>query len=75
MVTAIVSGFIGSRLGRRRTIRPGPGHVNSLPKVVDMTVAEKIGGYTGLYYLFSPAASIVAPPAAGALYATRGLSP
>jgi len=99
LATAIVAGIIGSRLGRRRTIRIGlmvllavlvPSmfvrgfvplvvlfvvggfgwalvNVNSLPMVVDMTVAEKIGGYTGLYYLFSQAANIIAPPAAGAL--------
>jgi maltose/moltooligosaccharide transporter len=42
-------------------------NVNSLPMVVDMTTAEKVGGYTGLYYLFSQAANIIAPPAAGAL--------
>jgi Na+/melibiose symporter-like transporter len=42
-------------------------NVNSLPMVVDMTTVEKVGGYTGLYYLFSQAANIIAPPAAGAL--------
>jgi len=42
-------------------------NVNSLPMVVDMTTLEKVGGYTGLYYFFSQAANIVAPPAAGAL--------
>ena len=42
-------------------------NVNSLPMVVDMTTAEKVGGYTGLYYLFSQAANIIAPPVAGAL--------
>jgi maltose/moltooligosaccharide transporter len=40
-------------------------NVNSLPMVVDMTTAEKIGGYTGLYYFFSQAANIVAPPVGG----------
>jgi maltose/moltooligosaccharide transporter len=99
MITAIASGFIGSRLGRRRTIRIGLiillvilaaslflrgfwalaaafvvggfgwalVNVNSLPMVVDMTTAQKVGGYTGLYYLFSQAANIIAPPAVGAL--------
>ena len=42
-------------------------NVNSLPMVVDMTTLEKVGGYTGLYYFFSQAANIVAPPVAGAL--------
>jgi Na+/melibiose symporter-like transporter len=42
-------------------------NVNSLPMVVDMTSAAKVGGYTGLYYFFSQAANIIAPPAAGAL--------
>ncbi|WP_367883552.1 MFS transporter [Thermococcus peptonophilus] len=43
-------------------------NVNSLPMVVDMTVNEKVGGYTGgLYYFFSQAANLVAPPFAGAL--------
>lgn len=99
MITAVASGFIGGRLGRRRTIRLGLivlllilvaslfvksfapltvlfviggfgwalVNVNSLPMVVDMTTPEKVGGYTGLYYLFSQAANIIAPPAAGAL--------
>lgn len=99
MITAIASGFIGSRLGRRRTIRLGLlvllvilvaslfvrafvpltvlfvfggfgwalVNVNSLPMVVDMTTPAKVGGYTGLYYLFSQAANIIAPPVAGAL--------
>jgi MFS family permease len=34
--------------------------------VVDMTRSEKVGGYTGLYYFFSMASNIVAPPLAGA---------
>ncbi len=99
LLTAIAAGFLGSRFGRRNTIRAGLVlllviivaslffkdfwpliilfviggfgwalvNVNSLPMVVDMTVAEKIGGYTGLYYLFSQAANIIAPPVAGAL--------
>ncbi|MEN3042087.1 MAG: SLC45 family MFS transporter [Fervidobacterium sp.] len=40
-------------------------NVNSLPTIVDMTVEEKVGGYTGLYYFFSMAANIIAPPFAG----------
>jgi MFS family permease len=107
MITAIPSGLIGARIGRRKTIRIGlivlmvcllaslvgsyfiskdktvliywsyaaafmcAGfgwalvNVNSLPMVVDMTTAEKVGGYTGLYYFFSQAANIAAPPVAG----------
>lgn len=42
-------------------------NVNSLPMVVDMTTLEKVGGYTGLYYFFSQAANIIAPPVAGVL--------
>jgi maltose/moltooligosaccharide transporter len=104
MATAIGSGYIGSRLGRRRTIRVGllvllvvltvslflKGfwplviafvvggfgwalvNVNSLPMVVDMTTLEKVGGYTGLYYLFSQAANIIAPPFAGVLIDSFG---
>jgi Na+/melibiose symporter-like transporter len=99
MITSIASGFIGSRMGRRATIRVGLlvvlvvlgvslvvksflpltilfviggfgwalVNVNSLPMVVDMTSAARVGGYTGLYYLFSQAAAIISPPAAGAL--------
>ena len=40
-------------------------NVNSLPMVVDMTSNEKVGGYTGLYYFFSMAANIIAPPFSG----------
>ena len=99
MVTSIASGFLGSRIGRNRTIRVGLVvlvvillislfirqflplalvfvlggfgwalvNVNSLPMVVDMTTLAKVGGYTGLYYFFSQAANIVAPPLAGVL--------
>ncbi len=114
MIFAIPAGFLGARIGRRKTItlglltiiaiilaaffigetsKPqevaltdppvimkfmglffvGGGigwamiNVNSLPMVVDMTVDEKVGGYTGLYYFFSQAANLVAPPFAGAL--------
>ncbi len=111
MLFAIPAGFIGARLGRRRTITLGlmvivaimlgaffvgqsskpssPSlsdpvimtfmglfflggigwamvNVNSLPMVVDMTTEEKLGGYTGLYYFFSQAANLLAPPLAGA---------
>jgi MFS family permease len=36
-------------------------NINSLPMVVDMTGAARIGTYTGLYYLFSTLAAIVGP--------------
>jgi Na+/melibiose symporter-like transporter len=36
-------------------------NINSLPMVVDLTDAVKIGTYTGLYYLFSTLAAIAGP--------------
>ncbi|MBM3137108.1 MAG: SLC45 family MFS transporter [Chloroflexi bacterium] len=36
-------------------------NINSLPMVVDMTKASRIGTYTGLYYLFSTLAAILGP--------------
>jgi MFS family permease len=36
-------------------------NINSLPMVVDMTVPERIGTYTGMYYLFSTLSAIVGP--------------
>ncbi|NMC47097.1 MAG: SLC45 family MFS transporter [Chloroflexi bacterium] len=36
-------------------------NINSLPMVVDMTEANRIGTYTGLYYLFSTLAAILGP--------------
>ena len=36
-------------------------NINSLPMVVDMTDANLIGTYTGLYYLFSTLAAILGP--------------
>lgn len=36
-------------------------NVNSLPMVVDLTGAGRIGTYTGLYYIFSTLAAIVGP--------------
>ncbi len=36
-------------------------NINSLPMVVDMTEASRIGTYTGLYYLFSTLAAILGP--------------
>ena len=97
MIFSIPAGFIGSKIGRKRTITAGLTivaivvflalalknlvslmilfmvggfgwamvNVNSLPMVVDMTTKEKVGGYTGLYYFFSMAANIIAPPLSG----------
>ncbi|WP_457752624.1 SLC45 family MFS transporter [Thermococcus sp.] len=109
MVFSIPAGFIGGRIGRKKTITLGlfviiavmlialylgtqaasgkievnfvvkafaglfllggfgwgMVNVNSLPMVVDMTTEEKVGGYTGLYYFFSMAANIFAPPLSG----------
>lgn len=36
-------------------------NINSLPMVVELTTAEKLGTYTGLYYLFSTLSAIVGP--------------
>ena len=36
-------------------------NINSLPMIVDLTGVEKIGTYTGLYYLFSTLSAIVGP--------------
>ncbi|MHC1740842.1 MAG: MFS transporter [Anaerolineaceae bacterium] len=36
-------------------------NVNSLPMVVDLTTASRIGTFTGLYYLFSTLSAIVGP--------------
>lgn len=36
-------------------------NINSLPMVVDMTTASRLGTYTGLYYLFSTFAAIAGP--------------
>ncbi len=36
-------------------------NINSLPMVVDLTEAEKIGTFTGLYYLFSTLSNIAGP--------------
>ncbi len=36
-------------------------NINSLPMIVDLTSAARIGTYTGLYYLFSTFSAIVGP--------------
>ena len=40
-------------------------NINSLPMVVDMTVAARVGTFTGLYYLASTLAAIVGPNISG----------
>lgn len=47
-------------------------NINSLPMVVDMTVAERIGTYTGLYYMFSTLAAIAGPNINGLLIQMTG---
>ncbi len=36
-------------------------NINSLPMIVDLTTASRIGTFTGLYYLFSTLSAIVGP--------------
>jgi len=36
-------------------------NINSLPMVVDLTNAARIGTFTGLYYLFSTFSAIIGP--------------
>ena len=47
-------------------------NINSLPMVVDMTTASRIGTYTGLYYLFSTLSAIVGPNVNGLLVQWSG---
>jgi MFS family permease len=47
-------------------------NINSLPMVVDMTDFNKIGTYTGLYYLFSTLAAITGPNLNGILISLAG---
>jgi MFS family permease len=42
-------------------------NINSYPMVVEMTTDNKIGAYTGLYYLFSSMSAILGPPIFGKL--------
>lgn len=99
LVFALPAGFIGTRLGRKRTIMAGLAilavfwtgiyflpnpiyiqatlllsgvgwaliNINSLPIVADLASDEKIGSYTGLYYLFSLLAASTSPTIVGAL--------
>jgi MFS family permease len=47
-------------------------NINSLPMVVDMTDAARIGTYTGLYYLFSTLSAIAGPNVNGWLITLTG---
>lgn len=46
--------------------------VNSLPMVVDMAPPERLGSYTGLYYLASQSAAIIGPVLVGWIIALAG---
>ncbi|WP_026370075.1 MFS transporter [Kallotenue papyrolyticum] len=46
--------------------------VNSLPMVVDMAPPERLGSYTGLYYLASQSAAILGPVLVGWIIALAG---
>jgi MFS-type transporter involved in bile tolerance (Atg22 family) len=47
-------------------------NINSLPMVVDMTDAGRIGTFTGLYYLFSTLSAIVGPNSNGWIISLTG---
>ncbi len=47
-------------------------NINSLPMVVDLTTASRIGTFTGLYYLFSTLAAIVGPNLNGLIVQISG---
>lgn len=47
-------------------------NINSLPMVVDLTTAERIGTFTGLYYLFSTLSAIVGPNLNGLIVQLSG---
>jgi MFS-type transporter involved in bile tolerance (Atg22 family) len=47
-------------------------NINSLPMVVELTTASRIGTYTGLYYLFSTFAAIVGPNLNGLIVQLSG---
>jgi maltose/moltooligosaccharide transporter len=48
-------------------------NINSLPMLVDMTSIERVGTFTGLYYLFSTLSAILGPISNGVLIdLTRG---
>ncbi len=47
-------------------------NINSLPMVVDMTDATRLGTFTGLYYLFSTFSAIVGPNSNGWIISLTG---
>ena len=47
-------------------------NINSLPMVVDMTTAARLGTFTGLYYIFSTLSAIVGPNFNGLLVQLSG---
>jgi len=47
-------------------------NINSLPMVVDMTSIERIGTFTGLYYLFSTLSAILGPISNGLMIDLTG---
>jgi maltose/moltooligosaccharide transporter len=47
-------------------------NINSLPMVVDMTDAARIGTFTGLYYMFSTLSAIVGPNSNGWIISLTG---
>ena len=47
-------------------------NINSLPMVVDLTTAARLGTFTGLYYLFSTLSAIVGPNLNGLLVQLSG---
>jgi MFS-type transporter involved in bile tolerance (Atg22 family) len=47
-------------------------NINSLPMVVDLTTAARLGTFTGLYYLFSTFSAIVGPNLNGLIVQLSG---
>jgi MFS-type transporter involved in bile tolerance (Atg22 family) len=47
-------------------------NINSLPMVVDLTTLERVGTFTGLYYLFSTFSAIVGPNLNGLIVTLSG---
>ena len=47
-------------------------NINSLPMVVDMTTAARLGTFTGLYYLFSTLSAIAGPIVNGGIIQAAG---
>lgn len=47
-------------------------NINSLPMVVDMTDATRLGTFTGLYYMFSTLSAIVGPNSNGLIIHSTG---